>query len=97
MAFYKTGAGGTTVTVDDGLGNAFDHFNKTTLVDLINGSNTTVRQAGLTATRGSISGAARTITVDSALSGACDGRRLLRQERHARPADDGSRGHRVGG
>lgn len=70
LGFYKTGAGGTTVTIDDGLGNAFDHFNKTTLVDLINGSNTTVRQAGLTATRGSISGATRTITTDSALSGA---------------------------
>jgi hypothetical protein len=70
LGFYVTGAGGTTVTINDGLGNAFDHFNKTTLVDLINGSNTTVRQAGLTATRGAISGSTRTITVDSALSGA---------------------------
>jgi hypothetical protein len=70
LGFYKTGAGGTTVTIDDGLGNAFDHFNKTTFVDLINGTNTTVRQAGLTATRGAVSGSTRTITTDSALSGA---------------------------
>ena len=70
IGFYRTGAGSTTVTVDNGLGDAFDQFNKTTFVDLINGSNTTVRQAGLTATRGTISGSTRTITTDSNLSGA---------------------------
>jgi hypothetical protein len=55
-----------------GFGNAFDHFNKTTLVDLINGSNTTaVRQSGLTATRGAISGChAHDHRDSSALSGA---------------------------
>ena len=70
LGFYVSGAGSTTVVVDDGIGNRFDHFNKTTLVDLINGSNTTVRQSGLTATRGSLVATGRQITVSSALSGA---------------------------
>lgn len=68
LAFYKSGANTTSGTVDDGLGNAFDHFNKTTLVDLINGSNTTVRQSGVTVTRGAISGAVRNITTDTNIS-----------------------------
>jgi hypothetical protein len=69
LGFYVSGASSTTVTVNDGLGNAHDHFNKTTLVDLIDASaSDVVLQSGLTATRGSISGSARTITVSSALS-----------------------------
>jgi hypothetical protein len=70
LAFYVSGAGGTAVTVNDGLGNAFDHFNKTTLADLINGTTHVVRQAGLTVTRGSISGGVRNVTTGVALSGA---------------------------
>lgn len=65
IAFYQSGAGTTSGTVNDGLGNAFDYFNKTTLCDLINGSNTTVRQAGITVTRGTVSGSVRNITTDS--------------------------------
>lgn len=68
IGYYVSGAGSTTVVVNDGLGNRFDHFNKTTFVDLINGSNSTVRQAGLTATRGSLVATGRQITVDSTLS-----------------------------
>lgn len=69
LGFYKTGATTTTVTLDDGLGNGFDHFNKTTLVDLIDTSaNDIVLQSGLTATRGALTSSARTITVSSALN-----------------------------
>lgn len=75
IGFYVSGAGSTSVVVDDGKGNRFDHFNKTTLVDLIDASaSDVVLQSGLTATRGSLTTGGRTITVSSALSGsAADG------------------------
>lgn len=74
LGFYVSGAGSTTVVVDDGLGNRFDHFNKTTSVDLVNGSTHVVRQAGLTATRGSLVSTGRNITLSSAAdAGATEG------------------------
>lgn len=62
LGFYVSGAGTATVVVNDGLGNRFDHFNKTTLVDLINGSNDTVRQAAQTMTRGPLVATGRQLT-----------------------------------
>jgi hypothetical protein len=74
IGFYVSGAGGTSVVVDDGIGNRFDHFNKTTLVDLIDVTDFGVEQSGLTATRGSLTTGGRTITVDSNLDAdAADG------------------------
>lgn len=75
LAFWVSGTATTTnaIKVDDGLGNPFDYFNKTSLVDLINGSTTAVRVSGITATRGTISGAQRQLTVDTALTGATAG------------------------
>lgn len=68
IAFYVSGANTTSGTVNDGLGNAFDYFNKTTLVDVINGSNTTVRQSAVTVTRGTVSGSVRNVTFDQTLN-----------------------------
>jgi hypothetical protein len=76
IGFYVSGAGSTTVVVDDGLGNRFDHFNKTTTVDLIDASGgfVTLGTTGLTATRGSLTTGGRTITMSAAISGsAADG------------------------
>lgn len=76
IGFYVSGAGSTTVVVDDGLGNRFDHFNKTTTVDLIDASASfvTLGTTGLTATRGSLTTGGRTITMSAAISGsAADG------------------------
>ena len=67
IGFYVSGVGTTTVVVDDGLGNRFDHFNKTTLVDLIDATDDGVEQAALTATRGSLVSTGREITVSASL------------------------------
>ncbi len=70
LGFYKSGTGTTSGTVDDGLGNAFDHFNKTTLADLIDTSaSDVVLQSAVTVTRGAISGATRAITTSANISG----------------------------
>lgn len=76
IGFYVSGAGTATVVVDDGLGNRFDHFNKTTTIDLIDASASYVvlGTAGLTATRGALTTGGRTITTSAAISGsAADG------------------------
>lgn len=76
IGFYVSGASSTTVVVDDGLGNRFDHFNKTTTVDLIDASASfvTLGTTGMTATRGSLTTGGRTITTSAALSAsAADG------------------------
>lgn len=72
LGFYVSGAGGASVVVTDQWGNVGgDYFqSSTTTVDLINGSDHSVRQAGLVATRGAIVATGRTITVSPVLSGA---------------------------
>lgn len=65
VIFYQSGAGTTTGTGNDGLGNAFDYLNKTTLCDLINGAATTVRQSAITLTRGTVGVGVRNFTTDS--------------------------------
>jgi len=67
IGFYVSGTGTTTGVVDDGLGNRFDHFNKTTLVDAIDVTDFGVEQLGLTATRGSLTTGGRTITFSANL------------------------------
>jgi len=75
IGYYVSGASSTTVVVDDGIGNRFDHFNKTSLVDLIDASAShVVLQSGLTATRNGLVATGRQITTSSALSAsAADG------------------------
>lgn len=75
IGFYVSGAGTTTVVVDDGIGNRHDHFNKTTSVDLLDASASfAALNSGLTATRGSLTTGGRTITLSAAAAaGAADG------------------------
>jgi hypothetical protein len=76
IGFYVSGASSTTNVVDDGLGNRFDHFNKTTTVDLIDvsASYVVLGTAGVTATRGALTTGGRTITMSAATSAsAADG------------------------
>lgn len=70
IGFYVSGAGTTSVVVDDGLGNRFDHFNKTTAVDLIDASASyvTLGTTNMTATRGALVTNGRTITLSAAAS-----------------------------
>jgi len=65
IGFYVSGNPGTSIVVDDGIGNRFDHFNKTTLVDLIDVTTADhVEQSAITATRGALVATGRTITID---------------------------------
>lgn len=75
VAFYVSGSGSTSGTVDDGQGNPFDHLNKTTLVDLLDASSSfAVLNSGLTLTKGAISGSSRAVTASATISAsAADG------------------------
>lgn len=80
IGFYVSGAGTGTVVVNDGLGNRFDHFNKTTSVDLIDVSASYVKLGStMAATRGSLGATGRTITVTPSLdAGAASGDFLVK-------------------
>lgn len=67
IGFYVSGAGSTTVVVNDGLGNRFDHFNKSTLVDLIDVSAGYTVLGTYTATRGSLVATGRQLTMSASL------------------------------
>lgn len=74
IGFYVSGAGSTSVVVDDGLGNRFDHFNKTTLVDLIDVTDDGVEQEDITMTRGALVATGRSLTASTTLDAdAADG------------------------
>ena len=76
IGFYVSGAGTTSGVVDDGLGNTnADHFNKTTLVDLLDVSNSYAElNADLTVTRGAVGATGRAITTSANISAsAADG------------------------
>jgi len=64
LGFYVSGASGTAVVVTDQWGNVGGDFfqSGTTKVDLINGSDHTVRQAGVTVTRGAVGSTGRALT-----------------------------------
>lgn len=70
IGFYVSGGGTSTVVVDDGLGNRFDHFNKTQLVDLIDVTDDGVEQAGIRAARGALVATGREIELTDASTGA---------------------------
>lgn len=69
LGFYVSGAGGTAVVVTDEFGNlSGDYFRSgTTYVDLIDGSNNTVRQSGITVTRGAVGATGRALTAGANL------------------------------
>jgi hypothetical protein len=72
IAYWVSGTAATAnaIVVADGLGNRFDHLNKTTFVDLINGSthSVTPRISDVTLTRGALTTAGRFVTSDTALT-----------------------------
>lgn len=70
LGFYVSGTGTDEIVVNDGLGNRFDHFNKTTLVDLIDHTDTTVADSAIVATRGALVATGRTIHTDAAVTAA---------------------------
>lgn len=65
LGFYVSGAGASTATVMDQWANAGGDFFQTgtTRVDLIDGSNNSVRQSGIYATRGSLGPTGRALTL----------------------------------
>jgi len=65
IGFWVSEPNSDEAIVDDGLGNAFDHFNKTTLVDLIDATDDGVEQEDLVATRGAVGATGRTIAFDT--------------------------------
>jgi len=75
IGVFVSGAGSTSVVVDDGIGNRFDHFNKTTKVDLLDVSASyAALNSAVTATRGGLVATGRSITLSSAASAsAADG------------------------
>lgn len=77
LAYLKTGAGSTSVTVDDNLDNAFTHLpaGVAVTVDLLDASSSyAALNSGITITRGAVNGAAFDATLSSAASGsAADG------------------------
>jgi hypothetical protein len=75
IAYWISGTATTAnaVVVADGFGNRFDHLNRTTALDLINGSTHAVRVANISVTRGALTTGGRFVTVDTALTGATAG------------------------
>jgi hypothetical protein len=75
VGFYVSGGGTTTVVVDDGIGNRFDHLNKTTLVDLLDVSASYAElNADVTLTRGALVATGRQATASATISAsAADG------------------------
>jgi hypothetical protein len=69
IGYYVSGGGTTTGVMDDGLGNRFDHLNKTTLLDLLDVSASyALLNTGTTATRGALVATGRQFTTDVNIS-----------------------------
>jgi hypothetical protein len=69
IGYYVSGTGTTTGVMDDGIGNRFDHLNKTTLLDLLDTSASyALLNTATTATRGALVATGRQFTTDVNIS-----------------------------